>query len=451
MLVQFLVENFLSFKDETVFSMRAPPGETHAVTEIPGHDGLRLMRVAAFYGANASGKSNLVKALKTACELVALGASPNSNLPFHPFRLAPDFQLKPTRFQFDFLVEGVLYSYTLILSAERITGEALYRTPPNTSNEELIYEREAPSDGGEHVVTLGAMVMSGDVEQQQFTRFVAKAAPIQQPLLSEFTTRNVPGFASIRNWFHQGLTIVGPSDSYPNLINELFESSTLRTFYGDILSTMGTGISGVDVFKEHNTSIPLSIVSTILHRARQSIPSKSATLGQTLIVEDNGKDVSRLNLVLEHSTRGGSTVAFPFTEESDGTQRLVHLLPILFHRTKGSCTVIDELDRSLHTALTRRFVEEFMVMASGAMSQLIFTTHDTNLLNGRLLTPGSIWFVEKDDDGASHLHSLADYRTPQLEHLLEHLEDGYLQGRFGAIPFLAHRDNLGWQSGEQAP
>lgn len=256
MLVQFLVENFLSFKDETVFSMRAPPGETHAVTEIPGHDGLRLMRVAAFYGANASGKSNLVKALKTACALVALGASPSSKLPFHPFRLAPDFQRRPTRFQFDFLVEGILYSYTLILSAERITGEALYRTLPNTSNEELIYQREAPSDGGEHEVTLGAMMMSGDVEQQQFARFVAKAAPVQQPLLSEFTTRNVPGFASIRDWFHQGLTVVGPSESYPNLVNELFESSTLRAFYGDILSTMGTGISALTCSKSTTPRYP---------------------------------------------------------------------------------------------------------------------------------------------------------------------------------------------------
>ena len=169
---------------------------------------------------------------------------------------------------------------------------------------------------------------------------------------------------------------------------------------------------------------------------------------QQIIVEENGKSVSRLKIVLEHSTRSGSTVAFPLAEESDGTQRLLHLLPVLFHRTKGPCTVIDELDRSLHTSLTRRFVEEFMAMASGAMSQLIFTTHDTNLLNGRLLPPGAIWFVEKDDDGASHLHSLAEYPAAQIEHLLEHLEEGYLQGRFGAIPFLAHRDNLGWQSEE---
>ncbi|MEO7590191.1 MAG: ATP-binding protein [Byssovorax sp.] len=452
------MENFLSFKEETVFSMRAPPGETRAVTDIPGHDGLRLMRVAAFYGANASGKSNLVKALKTACNLVTRGASPNAQLPAQPFRLTSDSQLKPTRFQFDFLVDGSLYSYTLILTPERIAGEALYRTLPNTPDEELIYEREAPPDGGEHAVTLGPMVLSGDVEQQQFARFVAKGAPIQQPLLTEFAMRNVPQLAPIRDWFQQGLMVVGPSDPYARLVSELFENSSLRAFYGHMLSAMGTGVNGVSVLKEQDPGLNQLVRDldepALLGRGKNRFlnifRSGPALPGQDFHVEENGEGMSRLNLILEHSTRSGSTVAFPLTEESDGTQRLLHLLPVLFHRTKGQCTVIDELDRSLHTSLTRRFVEEFMAMASGALSQLIFTTHDTNLLNGRLLPPGSIWFVEKDDDGASHLHSLAEYPAAQLEHLLEHLEEGYLQGRFGAIPFLAHRDNLGWQAEEPA-
>lgn len=449
MLVQFLVENFLSFKDETVFSMRAPPGETHAV-DIPGHDGLRLMRAAAFYGANASGKSNLVKALKTACGLIAQGTSPNAKLPAQPFRLAPDSQLKPTRFQFDFLIDSALYSYTLILTSDHITGEALYRTLPNTPDEELIYEREAPPDGGEHAVKLGSMVLAGDVEQQQFARFVAKAAPVQQPLLFEFTIRNVPGFAPIRDWFHQGLTVVGPSDAYRSLVGELFEDSSLRKFYGDMLSAMGTGVTGIDILKEQDPKLSAMAREAEINGLFISLLTNDTPPGQTILLKENGDDASRLTLVLKHNTRSGSTVDFRLTEESDGTQRLLHLLPVLFHRTQGHCTVIDELDRSLHTSLTRRFVEEFMAMASGALSQLIFTTHDTNLLNGRLIPPSSIWFVEKDDDGASHLHSLAEYPATQLEHLLEHLEEGYLQGRFGAIPFLAHRDTLGWQAEEPA-
>lgn len=455
MLVQFLVENFRSFKDETVFSMRAPPGETRAVATIPGHDDLRLMRAAAFYGANASGKSNFVRAIDTACDLIANGAAPNASLPARSFRLAPDARSRPTRFQFDFLSDGVLYSHVLLITAEAVTGETLHRTLPGTSDEELVYEREAPADGGEHRVEFGPMVLSGNDEQQQFARFVAKGAPTRQPLLTEFATRNVPGFAAIRAWFQRALSVVTPTASYLNLIKELFENRELREFYGSMLSSMGTGVRKIDVLKEQNGRI-LQILQDYdeVFGVPKAQELTSHIFFNTFMQEDGlhiergEEDASLLKLTLEHSTRGGLTVAFPPTDESDGTQRLLHLLPVLFHRTRGLCTVIDELDRSLHTSLTRRFVEEFMAMASDVPSQLIFTTHDTNLLNGRLLPPGSIWFVEKDDDGASHLHSLADYRAEQLEHLLEHLEEGYLQGRFGAIPFLAHREKLGWKGEE---
>ncbi|WP_438035312.1 AAA family ATPase [Sorangium sp. So ce204] len=455
MLVQFLVENFRSFKGETVFSMRAPPGSTRAVASIPGHDGLLLMRAAAFYGANASGKSNLVRALDVACDLVARGAVPNKRLPASPFRLESDARQKPTRFQFDFIVEGVLYSYVLVITHESVAGEALYRTLPGTTNEELVYEREAAPDGGEHRVDFGPLLLLGDDEQKQFARFVAKGTAVQQPLLTELASRNVPGFSPIRNWFQEGLTVLGPSSSYVNLVKELFEDATLREFYGRMLRDMGTGVQSVEVLEEQDPKLSEffrdydEVVS--MPKAKQliqSILSGSVVEDPGVHIKKDGDGASVLKLTLRHGASGGTTVEFPLHEESDGTRRLLHLLPVLFHRTRESCTVIDELDRSLHTSLTRRFVEEFMAMTSGALSQLIFTTHDTNLLNGHLLPPGSIWFVEKDDAGASHLHSLADYRTAQLEHLLEHLEDGYLQGRFGAIPFLAHRDNLSWRPEE---
>jgi AAA15 family ATPase/GTPase len=455
MLVQFLVENFLSFKDETVFSMRAPPGETRAVT-IPGHDGLRLMRAAALYGANASGKSNLVKAIGMARDLIVWGILPKATLPARPFRLAPNAPPGPTRFQFDFLVDDIRYSYVLIITTEFVTGEALYRTLPDTSNEELIYEREAPSDGGEHRIVFGPTALAGDDAQKQFAQFIAKGTPKQQPLLTEFVTRNVPGFATIHAWFRRHLAIVFPSTPYINLVRELFESSSLREFYGRMLSAMGTGVHGVRVEKEKDMGLAhlFRDIAEVFRMPKvkdvfQALFYSSVVPYIGVDVERDGEDASLFTLFMEHSTRSGPTVSFPLAEESDGTQRLIHLLPVLFHGTQGPCTVIDELDRSLHTALTRRFIEDFMAMASGAQSQLIFTTHDTNLLNKRLLPPASIWFVEKDDDGASHLHSLADYRGGQLDHLLDHLEEGYLQGRFGAIPFLANRDNLGWRSEEE--
>ncbi|RYE75668.1 MAG: ATP-binding protein, partial [Myxococcales bacterium] len=164
--------------------------------------------------------------------------------------------------------------------------------------------------------------------------------------------------------------------------------------------------------------------------------------------EDDGDEMIERSLSFVHES-DGLQVSLTEDSESDGTRRLLDLLPILYAASKAGEQIflIDEIDRSLHTSLTRYVIDDFLRTASASPSghdQLIFTTHDTNLLNGRLLHPASIWFVEKDRAGASHLHSLAEYDPAQLTVLTEHLEDGYLQGRFGAIPFLAPRD-LDWR------
>ena len=132
-------------------------------------------------------------------------------------------------------------------------------------------------------------------------------------------------------------------------------------------------------------------------------------------------------------------------EESDGTRRLVGLSPPLFSLL-GSCATVfvDELDRSLHTLLSRHLIERFLSTESVSSGQRLFTTHDTNLLDLGLLPADSIWFVEKDSGGRSTLYSLAEFKPEQLDRLASRLEQGYLEGRFGAIPFLGDPRRLGW-------
>jgi AAA15 family ATPase/GTPase len=458
MLIQFLVENFLSFKDETVFSMLAPPEETRGVVEVPAH-GLRLMRIAAFYGANASGKSNLIAAMETARRLIANEQSLDAKFPAFSFRLNSESKSISTRFQFDFIVADIRYTYVLAINMSAISSEALYRKLPNVTEEEMVYEREAPATTGEHHVTIGQLFDAYNEENRQFVRFTARAAHVRQPLIWKFATINVSElattFAPIREWFQEGLTIIAASANYANLVRELHDSVSLRHFYGDMLRKMGTGVNEVQVEKEADTRIGefLNDFNEVVQqpKAKRIIDSLIRTNRRVEGIDVDAEG-NVLELKLAHSNRSGATVFFPFQDESDGTRRLLHLLPVLFHRTQeiGLCTVIDELDRSLHTTLTRHFVKEFLSMTSGRQTQLIFTTHDTNLLNGHLLPPSGIWFVEKDNDGASRIYSLSEYKPDQLKHLLEHLEEGYLQGRFGAIPFIADRKNLGWQSDEEA-
>ncbi|HMY15585.1 MAG TPA: ATP-binding protein, partial [Polyangium sp.] len=446
MLIQFLVENFLSFKDETVFSLLAPPEETRGVIEVPTH-GLRLMRIAAFYGANASGKSNFTKALEAARELIVHEQLPHAELPARSFRLDQTASTKPTRFQFDILIQDICYTYVLVFTRSMIVAEALYRKLPNTANDEIVYEREAPADKGEHLVKFGPMIDARSDKDRLFAEFTARGAHFRQPLLTKFAIGNVSGFDAVYSWFLDGVTIIGASARYANLIQELNDNPSLRTFFSEKLTNVGTGIRDVQIEERpyelaslgHDNELLESFIRDAVRQLEKSRNEKFITRSEEsggTVIDAERKLYFKLKLI--HRSGTGFEASFDLEDESDGTQRLLHLLPVLFHRTQesGLCTVIDELDRSLHTMLTRYFVEEFLSVGSDTQTQLIFTTHDTNLLNGRLLPARAVWFVEKDDNGASRIHSLSEYKPEQLEYLLEHLEEGYLQGRFGAIPFI---------------
>jgi AAA15 family ATPase/GTPase len=163
--------------------------------------------------------------------------------------------------------------------------------------------------------------------------------------------------------------------------------------------------------------------------------------GEEVIVDvSSRKDVVQFHKILTmHDATKGRAVAFSLSEESDGFRRLLNLLPALYRvKAGGGVFVVDELERSMHPMLARKFIEFFLNVADVARSQLIFTTHESTLLDQDLMRRDAIWFAEKDDAGASHLYSLADFHVrTDLD-----IEKGYFAGRFGAVPFLGGIDRL---------
>lgn len=408
MLLQFTVENFLSFRDETRLSMVAPPGVTEQTFEIPGHPGLRVLRITALYGANASGKSNLVGAIQVATDLIS-GTGP---LPHGPFLLDERTSTAPSRFQFDVALGDRVLSYGFEVDSSRVVSEWLFE------GDSLVFSRE--SADGALQIELGPQLRQGDEEYQRRIRFVAEGVPHSRLLLLEMAERHVHEVQPLHKWLSEELLTVSPETRYRSLYRNLALNPRLRQFYSKSLLAMGTGISEVRVVSSEHKPSGLAEPS-----------------------EENGKRVWHS---LEFFHEGNPNQSLPEANESDGTRRILHLLPLLYAESseQQNTFVVDELDRSLHTSLTRQFIQDFLhPQGQGPGHQLLFTTHDTNLLNGRLLVPAAIWFVEKDRAGASHLHSLAEYDPEQLARLTARLEDGYLQGRFGAIPFLAPRD-LAW-------
>ena len=416
MLVEFRVENFRSLREEQVFSLVASKDktlqDTHTVST-----GLKaapsLLRSAVLYGANASGKSNLIKALQYMRGVVAESATaiqPGQTFAVQPFRLGTASAKKPTAFEVTFLIDGVRYQYGFAMTPQRIVGEHLLVYKAFTP--QRWYERRYDAETGKDRYAFGPGLKGPKNLWEGATRpnalFLSMAAQL-----------NSDALRPLFDWFINGLVIFNEQAQLsPQVSIQMLQQAEGRRQICDFLSAADISIADIEIVtrKVPGQAVHFDLVA-----------------GKT---EVRNEEVEEHQLRFSHVTEQGRAV-FDLMEESNGTRNLLFLAgPVLEILRKGLTLVIDELDTSLHTLLVRELVRLFHrpeINTCGA--QLIFTTHDTSLLDAPdLFRRDQIWFVEKDQDQASELISLSEF-SPRKN---EALERGYLMGRYGGIPFLNH-------------
>jgi len=433
MLLQFTVENVLSFRDETVLSLLAAPGVEHApgqVIEVPGLS-RPVLRVAALYGANASGKSNLVKAMAMARRLVLDGTRPDIPIEVAPFKLDPEAQSKPCRFEFELWAEGSRWSYGFACTAERVVAEWLYRD--SGDGERNVFDRGLDDDADRFSIKIGDGVAL-DEERRRFWGFVAEGTRDNQLFLAEARERNVNELEVPLRLLLEDLIVVAAGEQARDLADRMEQRADLLAFASEMLRASGTGVSRIAIARgarvKAGDRIPLDAeLGTLIDKALDNAFEEwMLTLAKQrrIVFVHHSSDPAAGDVIMEES------------EESDGTRRLVGLSPPLFSLLQSStAVVIDELDRSLHTLLSRNLLEHFLMAEPATSGQLVFTTHDTNLLDLELLSYDSIRFVEKGMSGGSSLYSLAEFKAEQLAQLGNRIESGYLHSRFGGTPFLS--------------
>lgn len=435
MLLQFSVENFRSFRDKATFSLLVPEGSSAKEHTYFEESGYRVLRAAALYGANASGKSNFSRAIATSAQLIQTRTQADEPLPVVPFRLDAKQTTAPTTFEFELLLDGTRHSYGFSLDRKRIHSEWLFRTRGD-EDEELVFERGAKTDDWKFGPLLEAV---GDR-----VHFVAEGTRPNQLFLTEAIDRNLATLRPVYDWFSESLTIIAPEARYFGLERRVRDDAAFRQEIVKGMAAVDTGIVGVST---QSKPVDLKIRSeqpSFLEAVREGAFD---TFDGALVEKEGAYQL--LRLVTKRRDAQDKDVEFSLGDESDGTVRFMHLVPALSESVlTGSLLVVDELDRSLHTLLTLRFVREFLAQPAENRRQLIYTTHDTNLLTRDLLPPEAVWFTEKDMRGATSLYSLAEFDQEQLTALGPSLEAGYLAGRFGAIPFLADRTRLGWVGSE---
>ncbi len=426
MLVSFSVSNFRSIGEEQTLNLVASGKfEDHPGHLVPiGSTGQSVVRAAVMYGANAAGKSNVVRAMKFAQSMIVQGSRPLPTSAVR-FRFDEAFSSKSSSFEFRFLTLGQVFTYGFDIELRDIRAEWL--TVLVDGEDQIIFERDIAGKTSQ-----GDKTTSLFPEDRQIGDFLAamEMLPLRstQLLLNRVATfpSKILGktLKAVLSWLTDQLLVLLPDHRNADLLDLLYEDAEFRHLAEHFLKAVGTGVGGLEFETEE--------VELEGPQARFGPFRNARRLRDVKPKPDDPARAIRRQLLAIHSS-SDKPMKLPFAEESDGTIQLLHLMPVLASVPKGTkVVVIDELDRSLHPLLCWEFIRLFSETAPGAHKQLIVTTHEAHLLNQELLRRDEYWFVEKDKRQQTQLASLSDFKVRKdLK-----IEKGYLQGRFGAIPFI---------------
>lgn len=447
MLIRFTIENFLSFKDRATFSMLPGKGILKKEHKADAVKGVKVLKAGVLFGANASGKSNLIKAIAFGKRLVTEGTVAGMPIEFSKYRLDLASAEKGCRLEYEIQVGGKNYAYGFVLNDGAVIEEWLYEI--SKKGETKIYERLPYGFDATYLIGL-----QRTQEEKQFVQFLCKATPKNQLFLHEVMTRNVTGNVSnivdlenVLHWFRTTLTVIFPRDKYKSGIKLMAaDNEQLKNYYTALLRYFDTGINTIclQTVKENKTNIPYDLLEQIkidLTKQNSADAKVSLTNGRdNFILSLDGLKLRIQKLMTQHSVIGGTRDAyFDIADESDGTNRIIDYIPLIIDLLKGNKVfIVDEMERSLHPNLIYDIFDLFLDNCKNINSQLIVSTHESSLLTQKLLRKDEIWFVVKDRQGASALHSLEDYNV----RFDKEIRKDYLLGRYRGVPRLGDREKL---------
>ena len=378
----------MSIKEEARLSLVAGPGKEHPDSTFIAENRaatvarpIRLLRSAAIYGANAAGKTNVILALKTMRDIVLGSARGVDELPVTPFRFDPARSAEPTTFEVTCIADDVRYQYGFRATRNEVTDEWLYAWPSGRA--QVWFERRREEVAGQPSWKLGGK-LTGDREVWK------RATGPQALFLSTAVSLNSTQLRPVFDWFLTRLQFSGVGGWKPDF--------------------------SVDYWRKHGGAGIIDFLAAA-----------------DLAIED--MRVVETDIFLKHRPKEGQPAELDMDDESHGTQRMFALAgPWLDSLAEGNVIVFDELHDHLHPALVRFLVSRFHDPAANPHgAQLVFTTHDTSMLDRELLRRDQIWFCERNDRLETRLFPLSDFRPRRG---VENLERAYLTGRFGALPFI---------------
>ncbi len=439
MLIKISVENFKSFDYREELSMISSSKIRAMATHRMQIKQTKILKNAAIYGANASGKSNLVLAFAFIKSTLKNGV---------PLECVNDFcrnkatnKNRESVFELQFTVGNTFYAYgfSVVLSERRITNEWLFELLQDGNAKELFIRRD-------NELKIGENVKLSDEEKARFNVYSADFVGQNDRLfLSEMNrvkkydeNSKLKFFSESFSWIMNNIILINPNISLANT-ESYYHDESLENIT-KLIRNFDTGITDIKTKKisidEMGKIVPLPIMQDIFGKIKsevQNLDNRGIQLtcriadGFFNIRVDKNSEPEITTLVLKH---GKSAFDFDFSDESDGTKRLFDLIDMILTYRPDSLFVVDELERSLHPKLTEHFLKTFMKAHENAKMQLVFTTHEDTIMDQTLFRRDEIWFIERDDHNSSHIYSLDRFK----ERYDKKLKEAYLEGRYGAIP-----------------
>ena len=420
MLIEFEVRNFLSIRDTARLSMVKGQGselaETNTFTSGVASPEA-LLRSAAVFGPNGSGKTNLVDALHTMQEIIlhsAKDVQQDEPLLITPFLLDKSSRSKPSEFEVTFIRDGIRYQYGFAATAERVTEEWLLAFPKGRPQRwiDRKYDKKIQSD------VWGAMAkLEGSKSEKALWERTTRGNAL---FLSTAIQLNNKQLRPVYEWFSQTLAVIGPGGRLPTACSEFFcEQSESRKAVLSFLRTADIDVDDIVVEKEEEKDEDVSLKASKRKRKLKWF---------------------RMNMYFLYRLQDGSMQSLEWGSESDGTRELfAYAASVIETLRNGSVLVVDELHNHLHPQLVRFLVELFHSLEVDTQNpQLVFTTHDTSVLDQQLLRRDQVWFCERKER-STQLLRLTDYSPRKGE---ENFRRRYLSGRYGALPYVKSMGEL---------
>ncbi len=401
MLINFTFGNFRSFQEERTLSMEASTIKEHGEA-VFSEQGLRLLPVCVLYGANSSGKSNVLAALLAMRNVLlsSVRLNPKDKLDYKPFMLNASSKGKPTSFEIQFLLDGMRYRYGFDYDETHICQEWLYEKKQGEREFNLFLRAEDEFEISKVRFAEGVGLDKMTASNRLFVSLVAQLnGPKSQAILGWFENCNYLSGIDNVGYVDKTLQMLKDHDEGYDKLLEFFHYTQLG--FDDIVVNAKKDKSG------ENTTLEAKTVHSIYNEAGEIV-------GHQQFAKDE--------------------------MESEGTKKVIELAGPVFDTLKdGKLLIVDELDAKLHPLLTRSIVALFMNKGSNPHgAQLLFATHDTNLLNLAYLRRDQIWFTEKNATESSDLYSLVEFRDERGTKVRNDrsVQKDYINGRYGAVPFM---------------